>query len=149
VESLICGIKTKPFIRLNKQLKPGMLNTSDFEVDLLLMKVLNVKRTSVILLKSLLIVVILLQVCIFVSFHKAEQTKSLSSKCQGPDVVWVQHAGISRFVLNPGDAFQSPGMGLIPSNFTLLIEKGSFFKTTLLPFHKGGVALALTTINAP
>jgi len=113
------------------------------------MKVLNVKRTSGILIKSLLIVVILLQVCIFASFHKAEQNKSLSSNCQGPDVVWVQHAGLPRFILNPGDVFHTLGMGLIPSNLTLLITKGSFVKTNLLPFHKGGVALVLTTINAP
>jgi len=113
------------------------------------MKVLTVKRTSGLLVKSLLIAAILLQVCIFVSFRKAEHNKSLSSNSQRPELVWVQHAGTPRLFLGPINPFPTPGGGIVPFNFTLVSTISSYSKTSLTLFHKGGIALALTTINAP
>lgn len=113
------------------------------------MKVLNIQWTSGLLVKSLLIAVILLQVCIFASFHRAENNKSLSSNCQGHDIVWVQHAGTPRFVLGPVNPYHTPGIGIAPFDYTLSSSKSSYFKTDLMLFQKGGIALALTTINAP
>ena len=113
------------------------------------MKTLSLHRAPGLLVKTIPIVLIVVQLSIFVTIRKAADHPSLSSHSHGPNAVMSQHSGTGRSVYSPGNAFSWSDTGIVPFNFTLQTRIGSCTQITLQPFVKGGTALALTTINAP
>ncbi len=113
------------------------------------MKVLFSKRNVGLLVKTLPIVLMLVQFCIFISVNKAEGHRSASYESHRQDVIVSQHSSTSRFVLSPVNTFHLVGIVCIPYNLTLVKIKSSYLKLVLYPFHKGEAGLLLSTINAP
>ena len=125
------GIKTKPFIRIPRQLNIRIVISDDFELAL----PLTCKYSSV--------------SGIFISVHKAEGHRSASYESHRQDVIVSQHSSTSRFVLSPVNTFNLVGIVSIPYKLTLVNLKSSYLKLVLYPFHKGEAGVLLSTINAP
>ena len=113
------------------------------------MKVLVSKRNVGLLIKTLPIVLMLVQFSIFISVQKAEAQQSASYESHRQDIIISQHSSTSRFVLSPVTTFHLAGVVSIPYNFTQLKIKSSYLKLVWHPFYKGETGLLLSTINAP
>ena len=113
------------------------------------MKGLFSKRNVGLLVKTLPIVLMLVQFCIFISVSKAEGHRSASYESHRQDVIVSQHSSTSRFVLSPVNTFHLVGIVSIPYKLTLVKLKSSYLKLVLYPFHKGEAGVLLSTINAP
>jgi len=113
------------------------------------MKALHRKRTATLLIKTLPIVLILVQISFFMSVHKGEGHRSATYHSHRPDAIVSQHSASSRFVLNPINTFNLIAIASLPYNFNLQNIKGSFLQQLRQPFQKGGATLVRTTINAP
>lgn len=113
------------------------------------MKGLYRKQTASLLVKTVPIVLILVQFSFFVSVHKDEDHRSVAYHSHRQDVIVSQHSPVSRFVLNPLNTFHLLGIGTLPYNFNLQNLKGLFLPHFLQAFHRGGAELIRTTINAP